>query len=87
MNIEDVQKFVDGDKLLSDIEYLEHHNFMLIKKIRQIKIHLKNFSVMMKSVYLFSYLNLINTQNKLMIEPNALKYENSNVKVNFTYKK
>jgi hypothetical protein len=30
--IEDVQKFVDGDKLLSDIEYLEHHNFMLIKK-------------------------------------------------------
>jgi len=29
--IEDVKKFVDGDKQLSDIEYLEHHNFMLIK--------------------------------------------------------
>jgi hypothetical protein len=30
--IENVEEFIQGDKLLSEIEYLEHHNFMLIKK-------------------------------------------------------
>jgi len=30
--IENVKEFVETDKLLSEIEYLEHHNFMLIKK-------------------------------------------------------
>lgn len=29
--IENVKDFLDGDKLLTDIKYLEHHNFMLIK--------------------------------------------------------
>jgi hypothetical protein len=30
--IENVKEFIQVDKLLSEIEYLEHHNFMLIKK-------------------------------------------------------
>jgi hypothetical protein len=30
--IENVKDFIENDKLLSEIEYLEHHNFMLIKK-------------------------------------------------------
>ena len=30
--IEDVKDFIESDKLLSNLEYLEHHNFMLIKK-------------------------------------------------------
>ena len=30
--ISDVKKFIETDKLLSELEYLEHHNFMLIKK-------------------------------------------------------
>jgi len=30
--IENVEEFIQVDKLLSEIEYLEHHNFMLIKK-------------------------------------------------------
>jgi hypothetical protein len=31
--IENVKDFIEGDKLLSNMEYLEHHNFMLIKKL------------------------------------------------------
>jgi len=30
--IKNVKEFIETDKLLSEIEYLEHHNFMLIKK-------------------------------------------------------
>jgi len=30
--IKNIKEFIEGDKLLLDIEYLEHHNFMLIKK-------------------------------------------------------
>ena len=30
--IENVKEFIEGDKFLSNLEYLEHHNFMLIKK-------------------------------------------------------
>ena len=30
--IEDVKDFIETDKFLSELEYLEHHNFMLIKK-------------------------------------------------------
>jgi hypothetical protein len=30
--IENVKEFIETDKFLSEIEYLEHHNFMLIKK-------------------------------------------------------
>jgi hypothetical protein len=30
--IENVDEFLEGDKFLSNLEYLEHHNFMLIKK-------------------------------------------------------
>ena len=30
--IENIKEFVETDKLLSEIEYLDHHNFMLIKK-------------------------------------------------------
>jgi hypothetical protein len=30
--IENVKDFIENDKLLSEIEYLKHHNFMLIKK-------------------------------------------------------
>lgn len=30
--VEDVKDMLDIDKLLSDLAYLEHHNFMLIKK-------------------------------------------------------
>jgi hypothetical protein len=30
--IDNVDEFLEGDKLLSNLEYLEHHNFMLIKK-------------------------------------------------------
>ncbi len=32
MEIENVKEYIENDKQLSDIEYLEHHNFMLIKK-------------------------------------------------------
>jgi hypothetical protein len=31
LEIEDVKEFLKGDKLLSNLEYLKHHNFMLIK--------------------------------------------------------
>lgn len=30
--IEDVTRWLVGDKLITDVEYLEHHNFMIIKK-------------------------------------------------------
>jgi hypothetical protein len=30
--IDNVGEFLEGDKFLSESEYLEHHNFMLIKK-------------------------------------------------------
>jgi hypothetical protein len=30
--IDDVMKYITEDKHLSDIEYLKHHNFMIIKK-------------------------------------------------------
>lgn len=30
--IENVKEFLEGDNLLENVEYLEHHNFMLIKK-------------------------------------------------------
>lgn len=30
--IENIKDFLEGDKLLSNLEYLEHHNFMIIKK-------------------------------------------------------
>ena len=30
--IDNVDEFLEGDKFLSELEYLEHHNFMLIKK-------------------------------------------------------
>lgn len=30
--VENVKEFVENDKFLSNLEYLEHHNFMLIKK-------------------------------------------------------
>lgn len=30
--IENVIEYINNDKLLSDINYLEHHNFMLIQK-------------------------------------------------------
>ena len=30
--IDNVDEFLEGDKFLSNLEYLEHHNFMLIKK-------------------------------------------------------
>ena len=30
--IENVKEFIETDKLLTEIEHLEHHNFMLIKK-------------------------------------------------------
>ena len=35
--VEDVKHFLFNDKLLSQLDYLEHHNFMLIKKIHNIK--------------------------------------------------
>jgi len=30
--IEDIKEFLEVDKLINNIEYLEHHNFMIIKK-------------------------------------------------------
>ena len=30
--IENVKEFIETDKLLTELEYLEHHNFMIIKK-------------------------------------------------------
>ena len=30
--IENVKDFLEGDKLLCNFDYLEHHNFMIIKK-------------------------------------------------------
>jgi hypothetical protein len=29
--IQNIKEFLEGDKLLNDVKYLEHHNFMLIK--------------------------------------------------------
>jgi hypothetical protein len=31
--IDNVRYFIENDKYLSESEYLEHHNFMIIKKI------------------------------------------------------
>ena len=30
--IDNVNVFIENDKLLTELEYLEHHNFMIIKK-------------------------------------------------------
>lgn len=30
--IDDVDDFIENDKLLTELEYLEHHNFMIIKR-------------------------------------------------------
>ena len=30
--IDDVNDFIENDKLLTELEYLEHHNFMIIKR-------------------------------------------------------
>jgi len=29
--IENIKEFLEGDKFLTNLEYLEHHNFMIIK--------------------------------------------------------
>ena len=30
--VEDIKNMLENDKYMTDIEYLEHHNFMIIKK-------------------------------------------------------
>ena len=36
--IENIKNFIEHDELLSNIEYLEHHNFMIIKNSQVAKL-------------------------------------------------
>lgn len=33
--IKNIKKLLKNDKLMTNLEYLEHHNFMLIKKVKK----------------------------------------------------